>query len=46
MPTIYARLINEFKYKSDINFSASVYKNNEEDQKIDEDELHLNFNNK
>ena len=48
MATIYVRLINEYKFKYHIIFSASFYKINEEDQGSDEIELfiNLNFNNK
>ena len=42
MTTIYARLLNEYKFLNHILFSASFYKNNEEDQRSDETEL---FNN-
>ena len=47
MATIYARLINRYKFKYHIFFSASFYKINEEDQRSDEIELfiNLNFNN-
>ena len=37
--TIYARLINLYKFKYHILFSASFYKINEEDQRSDEIEL-------
>ena len=45
--TIYARLINQYKFKYHILFSASFYKINEEDQRSDEFELFiiLNINN-
>ena len=48
MATIYARLINQFKFKYHILVSASFYKINEEDQRSDKIELfiNLNFNNK
>ena len=44
MVTIYARLINQYKYKYHILFSASFYKINEEDQRSDEIELFNNLN--
>ena len=45
MTTIYARLINQYKFISHILFSASFYKMNEEDQRSDETELfNLNIN--
>ena len=44
MASIYARLINQFKFKYRIIFSASFYKNNEEDQRSDETELFINLN--
>ena len=43
MATIYARLINQYKFKYHILFSASFYKNNEEDQRSDEIELFINL---
>ena len=42
MVTLYVRLINQYKFKNHILFSASFYKINEEDQRNDEIEL---FNN-
>ena len=44
---IYARLINQYKYKNHTLFSASFYKINEEDQRYNEIELYINlkFNN-
>ena len=42
MATIYARLINQYKFKYHILFSTNFYKNNEEDHRSDEIEL---FNN-
>ena len=39
MATIYARLRNQSKFKYHIFFSASFYKNDEEDQRSDETEL-------
>ena len=44
MATIYARLINQYKYKYHMLFSANFYKNNEEDQRSDEIELFINLN--
>ena len=43
MATIYARLINQYKFKYHILFSASFYKINEEDQRSDEIELFINL---
>ena len=43
MATIYARLINQYKYKYHILFSASFYKINEEDQRSNETELFINL---
>ena len=47
MATIYARLLNHYKFKYLIIFSAKFHKNKEEDQRTDEIELfnNLNFNN-
>ena len=39
MATIYATLINQYKFKYHMIFSASFYKINEEDQKSDESEF-------
>ena len=44
LATIYARLINQHKFKYHTIFSASFYKNNEEDQRSDEIELFINLN--
>ena len=44
MATIYARLINHYKCKNDILFSASFYKINEEEQRSDETELFIYLN--
>ena len=44
MATIYARLINQYKFKYHKSFSASFYKINEEDQRSDEIELFINLN--
>ena len=47
MATIYASLINHYRFKFQIIFSASFYKINEEDRRSDENDLSniLNFNN-
>ena len=42
--TTYARLLNQFKFKNHILFSASFYKINEEDQRGDEIEFSMNLN--
>ena len=44
MATIYARLINQYKFIYHILFSASFYKINEEDERSDEIELFINLN--
>ena len=44
MATIYARLINQYKFIYHILFSARFYKINEEDQRSDEFELFINLN--
>ena len=44
MATIYARLINEYKFKCHILFSGSFYKVNEEDQRSDEIKFFINLN--
>ena len=44
MATIYARLINQYKYKYHITFSTSFYKINEEDQRSGEIEIFINLN--
>ena len=44
MATIDARLVNEYKLKNHMFFSATYYKINEEDQWIDEIELFINLN--
>ena len=44
MATIYARLINQYKFKYHILFSASFYKINEEDPRVNEIELFINLN--
>ena len=41
---IYARLINQYKFKYHTLFSASFYKINEEDQRNNEIELYINLN--
>ena len=45
MATIYARLLNQNKFKYLITFSARFFNNNEEDQRSDEIELINNLNN-
>ena len=44
MATVYARLINQYKFKYHKLFSASIYKINEEDQRSDEIESFINLN--
>ena len=44
LSVIYARLINQYKFKYHIIFSASFYKIDEEDQRSDEIELIINLN--
>ena len=44
MATVYARLINQYKFKYHILFSASFYKNIEEDQRSEETELFIKLN--
>ena len=44
LSVIYARLINQYKFKYHVLFSASFYKINEEDQRSDEIELFINLN--
>ena len=44
LSAIYARLINQYKFKYHVLFSASFYKINEEDQRSDEIELFINLN--
>ena len=44
LSVIYARLINHYKFKYHILFSASFYKINEEAQRSDEIELFINLN--
>ena len=44
LATIYARSINQNKFKSHIYFSATSYKNNEEDQRDNETDLFNNLN--
>ena len=44
MATVYTRLLNQYKFKYHILFSASFYKINEEDQKSDEIELFFKLN--
>ena len=43
MSVIYARLINQYKFKYHTLFSAGFYKNNEEDQRKNEIELYMNL---
>ena len=43
MATIYARLINQYKFKYQIIFSASFYEINEEDHRSDEIEIFINL---
>ena len=45
LSVIYARLINQYKFKYHTLFSASFYKINEEDQRSNEIELYINLNN-
>ena len=44
MATIYARIINQYKFKYHKLFSASFCKINEEDQRSDEIEKFINLN--
>ena len=44
MATIYSKLINQYKFKYHILYSASFYKIKEEDQRSDEIELFINLN--
>ena len=44
MATTYARLINQYKFKYNIIFSASFFTINEEDQMNDEIEIFINLN--
>ena len=44
MATIYARLINQYKFKYHILLSASFYKINEEDQRSDGIDFFVNLN--
>ena len=43
LSVIYARLINQYKFKYHTLFSASFYKINEEDQRYNENELYINL---
>ena len=43
LSVIYARLINQYKFKYHTLFSASLYKINEEDQRNNEIELYMNL---
>ena len=42
---VYARLLNQYKFKYHTLFSASFYKINEQDQRYNEIELYMNLNN-
>ena len=44
LSVIYARIINQYKFKYHTLFSASFYKINEEDQRNNEIELYINLN--
>ena len=44
LSVVYARLINQYKFKYHTLFSASFYKINEEDQRYNEIELYINLN--
>ena len=44
MAFIYTILINQYKFKNHIFFSANFYKSKEEDQRSDEIELYINLN--
>ena len=44
LSVIYARLINQYKFKYHTLFSASFYKINEEDQRFNDIELYINLN--
>ena len=44
MATIYARLLNQYKFKNHIILSASFYKIKEENHRSDEPELFINLN--
>ena len=46
LSVIYARLINQYKFKNHTLFSASFYKINEKDQRNNESELYINLKNK
>ena len=43
MANNYARYLNQYNFKSQTIFSASIYKNNEEDQRSNEIELNINL---
>ena len=45
MATLYARVLNQYKFKYHILYSASFNKINDEDQRNDETELFINLNN-
>ena len=44
MSVVYARLLNQYKFKYHTLFSASFYEINEEDQRYKEIELYINLN--
>ena len=44
LSVIYARLINQYKFKYHVLFSASFYKINKEDQRSDETEIFIDLN--
>ena len=44
LSVIYARLINQYKFKYHILFSAGFYNINEKDQRSNENELYINLN--
>ena len=44
LSVVYARIINQYKFKYHTLFSTSFYKNNEEDQRNKEIELYINLN--
>ena len=45
MANIYARLLNQYKFKYQTKFSARLDKQDEDDQVLDEIELYNNLNN-
>ena len=44
LPVIYARLLNQYKFKYHTLFSASFHEINEEDQRNNDIELYINLN--